>query len=84
MKPIRLTKHAQFQADIRGATVQEVEESIRNGAQEHAKNGRIGYRMNFAYNNKWQDTFYPIKQVMPIVVEEETEIVVITVYTFYF
>ena len=42
------------------------------------------YRYNFEYNGRWQGKTYAIKQVAPVVVEEEHEIVVITVYTFYF
>jgi hypothetical protein len=36
------------------------------------------------YNKIWIDTVYPIKQVAPVIVEEEKEIIVITVYTYYF
>ena len=62
----------------------EVEAAIRTGAREPAKSGRFLYRVNFQYNDHWQATFYRIKQVAPVVVEEEAELVVVTVYTFYF
>jgi hypothetical protein len=45
---------------------------------------RLLYRANFQYNKYWQGKFYRIKQVAPVVKEEAYEIVVITVYTFYF
>lgn len=41
-------------------------------------------RYNFSYGRKWQGNEYPIKQVAPVIVENQDEIVVITVYTFYF
>ena len=41
-------------------------------------------RYNFVFNRKWQDKHYPIKQVAPVIKEEPNEIIVITVYTFYF
>lgn len=41
-------------------------------------------RKNFAYNKKWNKKFYTTKQVRPIFVEEKDEIVVVTVYTYYF
>jgi hypothetical protein len=41
-------------------------------------------RLNLQYEVKWQDKYYAIKQVAPVVVEEQNEIVVITVYVFYF
>jgi len=84
MKSIRLTKHAQEQCVERGTNEAEVAEAIRIGSHEPAKKGRFLYRANFQYNTDWQGKYYAIKQVAPVIVEEETEIVVITVYTFYF
>lgn len=84
MKPVRLTKHAREQAQERGATEAEVYEAVLKGACEPAKRGRLLFRYNFAYNHEWQGTDYAIKQVAPVVKEEVNEMVVITVYTFYF
>ena len=42
------------------------------------------YRHNLPYHAYWRGQFYAAKQVAPIVAETETEIVVVTVYTFYF
>ena len=84
MKPIRLTKHAQEQAAERGATAAEVKEAVRKGAREHAKRGRELCRYNFTFAKTWQGKSYAIKQVAPVVKEETHQIVVITVYTFYF
>jgi hypothetical protein len=84
VKPIRLTKHAREQCVERGAAESEVVEAIRNGTREPAKNGREFCRFNFSFNKKWQDKFYAIKQVAPVIKDEANEIVVITVYTFYF
>ena len=84
MNPIRLTRHAQEQAAERGATTAQVKEAIRKGSREAAKHGREMCRYNFAFNAKWQGKHYPIKQVAPVIKTEANEIVVITVYTFYF
>ncbi len=84
MKPIRLTKHASEQCLERGATESEVIEAIRNGAREPVKLGRELCRFNFSYAKKWQGNFYAIKQIAPVIKEEANEIVVITVYAFYF
>lgn len=83
-KPIRLSQHAQIQCKERGVKVEEVIETIRNGIREIVKNNRFRCKQNFQYNDYWYDSFYNLKQVAPIFVEEETEIVVITVYSFYF
>jgi len=84
MKPIRLTTHALEQLVERGATEDEVRAAIERGVHEPAKRGRLMHRLNFQYNAEWQDKFYAIKQVAPVVAEAQNEIVVVTVYTFYF
>jgi hypothetical protein len=68
----------------RGATRPEIEEAVRKGSRESATRGREMCRYNFAFNRKWQGKHYAIKQVAPVIKEEADEIVVITVYTFYF
>jgi len=40
--------------------------------------------VNFQYQAEWQGKFSAIKQVAAVAVEEQNEIVVVTVYTFYF
>ena len=84
MRSIRLTVHAKEQCMERGASEGEVKEAIRRGARQAAKHGRFLYRLNFEYRAEWQGRFYAIKQVAPVVAEEQNEIVVATVYTFYF
>jgi hypothetical protein len=84
MKPVRLTKHAREQAVERGATEAEVVEAIRRGSREPAKQGRELCRFNFPFGRQWQGNNYAIKQVAPVIKDEANEIVVITVYTFYF
>ncbi|MEA3277551.1 MAG: DUF4258 domain-containing protein [Pseudomonadota bacterium] len=83
MKPIRLSRHAQEQCQERGATEQEVRIAVEQGTRESAKHGRELCRFNFSFNQAWQGTHYPIKQVAPVIKEEADEIVVITVYTFF-
>jgi len=82
MKSIRLTIHASEQCVERGATEEEVKQAIEQGAREPAKRGRFMYRLNFPYRAKLQGNFYAIKQVAPVVVEAQNEIIVVTVYTF--
>ena len=84
MKPVRLTNHARLQCGERGASEAEVIKTIGEGVQEPAKAGRLLYRYNFPFNAVWQGHRYSVKQVAPVIKEEPDEIVVITVYTFYF
>jgi hypothetical protein len=84
MKPIRLTAHAREQCAERGATEDEVRRAIREGTHEPAKHGRMLCRLNLPHGSDWQGVYYAIKQVAPVIKDEAEEIVVITVYTYYF
>jgi hypothetical protein len=84
VKPIRLSKHALDYAKKRGFSVAEVEETIRTSSWGAAELGRLDCRKDFAYDKKWNGRFYATKQLRPVFVEEAGEIVVITVYTYYF
>jgi hypothetical protein len=84
MKPIRLSAHAQGYLTRRGFTIAEVEEAIRNQPWESAERGRLECRMDFPFGKEWNDRFYQTKQVRPVFVDEPDEIVVVTVYTYYF
>lgn len=84
MKPIRLTKHARERLELRGVTEAEIIEAVKDGLREPAKGGRAMCRHNIPFTGKWHGQSYAIKQVAPIIKEEDTEIVVLTVYTFYF
>jgi hypothetical protein len=68
----------------RGFTVPEVEEVIRTVTWQPAELGRLECRKDFAYGKEWNGKLYITKQVRPIFVEEAAEIVVVTVYTYYF
>ena len=84
MKPIRLSDHALRYASKRGFTLDEVEDAIRTASWGPAELGRLECRKDFAYGKEWNDKSYATKQVRPVFVEEATEIVVVTVYTYYF
>ena len=84
MKPIRFSKHALDYTAKRGFTVTEVEEAIRTCPWSPAELGRLDCRKNFLCDKEWNGKIYSTKQVRPIFVDEAEEIVVITVYTYYF
>ena len=84
MKSIRLTKHAVGYLGSRGFTVAEVEEAIRTAPWIPTELGRLDCRKNFTFNAEWNGQIYATKQVRPVFVDEPNEIVVITVYTYYF
>ncbi len=84
MKPVRLTMHARLQCGERGASESKVVKAVREGVREPAKADRLLCRYNFPFGALWQGNHYSVKQVAPVIKEESDEIVVITVYTFYF
>ncbi len=58
--------------------------AIREAEWNRVKLGRFECRMNFNYNREWQNRFYHLKQVRPIFIETPEEILVVTVYTYFF
>jgi hypothetical protein len=82
-KRVRLSGHAGDQIRFRGATEAQVRETIQSAEWFPAELGRLECRKDFEFNAEWNGRSYAIKQVRPIFVEEENEIVVVTVYVYY-
>ena len=68
----------------RGTSEEEIGEALRTEGWAPAELGRLECRKDFPFGREWNGKVYTIKQVRPIFVEEEREIVVVTVYTYYF
>ena len=83
-KPIRLSGHARLQLPFRGATEEEIIETIRSKPWSLAEFGRLECRKDSVFDKEWNGKIYATKQIRPIFVEEQTEIVIVTVYTYYF
>ena len=83
-KPIRLSDHARGYLVRRGFTETEVHEAIRTSPWQLAQRGRQEAIKDFPYQALWNGTFYATKRVRPIFVEDTAEIVVVTVYTYFF
>jgi len=83
-KPIMFSSHAREKMSDRGATKSDVETTIRTGHPEPARAGRIMYRKSFSFGDRWRGKRYAVKQVAPVVVEETDQLVVVTVFVYYF
>jgi hypothetical protein len=83
-KAIRLSRHAAQQLSPRGCTEEEVIDAIRTSPWSDAERGRKSCLKDFVYNKEWNGVRYATKQVRPVFTEEAGEIVVVTVYTYYF
>jgi Domain of unknown function (DUF4258) len=81
---MRLSAHALSYMDRRGFSLEEVEESIRTASWTPAEFGRLECHKGFAFGWAWNGVVYATKRVRPIFVEESDELVVVTVYTYYF
>ncbi|MEK7729514.1 MAG: hypothetical protein AAB354_13955 [candidate division KSB1 bacterium] len=84
MKPMRLSAHALGYVHKRGFTAAEVETALLNSAWQTAPSARLECRYNFSFGQVWNGRFYTTKQVRPVFVEKEEELVVVTVYTNFF
>lgn len=84
MKSIRISGHARDNMFHRGASESEVIETIRSAIWTPAELGRFECRADFDFGKEWNGKFYTTKQVRPIFVKEDAEIVVVTVYVYYF
>jgi len=84
VKEIVFSRHALEQMPDRGATREEVVTAIRTGEGVPAKARRQAFRKNFPFRQHWKGHYYEVKQVMPIVSEENGKMIVVTVYVFYF
>ena len=83
-KPIRFSRHAEFQLSFRGTNRAEVIEAIQTSPWKPAELGKLDCRKDFPYNQIWNGKHYQTKQVRPIFAEEKNELVVVTVYVYYF
>lgn len=83
-KPVRLSEHAKERLWYRGAAAEEVIECIKTTKWQPAKRNRLQCSKDIAFNGIWNGRNYKTKQVNPVFVEEETEIIVITIYVYYF
>ena len=65
--------------------MEEVKETIEGAAWSAADFGpnRMQCSREFPFDRSWNGKMYSTKRVRPIFVEDATEIVVITVYTYY-
>lgn len=84
MKPIRLSGHAKDQIVFRGTSEEEVIQAIRKSKWQSAELNCFECKKDFPYDKEWNNVYYKTKQVRPIFIEEEKEIIVVTVYTYFF
>ncbi len=80
---IIFSQHSLDQISDRGTTEEEIVETIKKGEPLPAKKGRFAFKKNFPFEKDWKGRYYSMKQVMPIVVKENSGYIVVTVYVFF-
>jgi len=81
---IILHPHAKQRAAERGASEEEVIQTVNDGEQFPAKFDRMGFRMNFQFENMWNGQFYFTKQIELFAKPENDSWIVITLIVKYF
>lgn len=76
--------HALLRMEERGATADEVIETIEEGRVSHARSGRLKYTMEYAFRGYRGAYCYSKKKVDVYAFPEEEDIIVFTVVVKYF
>ncbi len=85
MKEIIFSKHSEMQMSLRGADKEEVTKTIRNWIKEEAKLNKFhsthtfDFKLYYPVNNK----YYEFKTLDVIFVEENNQIIIVTVKVYY-
>lgn len=80
---IIIDPHTLERCEERGASVEEIEDTILNGIIEQANGNRKAKYKVFDLNKVRNGKFYEQKRIKVVFVEEESEIVTVTVIVFY-
>ena len=85
MKPIRITAHALGRMIERGATREQVIETIRAGKPTLARAGRYASSLTFEYHSisPMNHRFYAFKTVEVVWVDEPETVIVVTTKVYY-
>ena len=76
---VRIHAHAIDRIHQRGATPDEVIQTVERGEAFPAKFNRTGFRLRFAFQGRWREREYQGKQIEAFAVRESEDWLVITV-----
>jgi len=80
---IRIEPHTLLRAIERGASEEEIKETIMSGSGIPAKGNRLGKAKAFDFNRYRNEKFYVYKKLEVYYVIENENVVTVTVYVFY-
>ena len=80
---IQIEPHTLLRAEERGASENEIIETLNNGLEIQAKGGRLGKEKVFDFRKERNGKFYNEKKLEVYYIVEGEKIITITVYVFY-
>lgn len=80
---VRLHPHALARCVERGATEEEVRETVQAGDRLEAKFGRTGFRREFSFQSVWRGRQYSSKQIEAFAVDEDGWLVITVIVRYY-
>ena len=80
---VTIIDHARDRMRERGATEDEVMATLSKGTELRAAGGRKVKELVFSFNAVWQGKPYPQKKLRVIYMEQDNDIIAITVYTYF-
>ncbi len=81
---ITIGEHAVVRANQRGASEEEIRETVFSGEEFPAKKGRVGFRRNFVFKSEWEGKHFENKQLEVFAAEEASGWYVVTIITKFF
>lgn len=81
---IKIHPHAKARMAERGASEDEVLQTVERGERFPAKYNRTGFRHNFSCNALWRGKTYHTKQIEAYALQEEDGWLILTVITKFF
>ena len=80
---IRIEPHTLERANERGASKEEIIQTIKSGLPIEAKAGRKAKALIVEFKQKRNDKYYEQKKIEVYYIEENNTIITVTVYVFY-
>ena len=80
---IEFGSHVREQMEERGASEDEVRQTLLHGEEAEARAPRLGRRMVFTEGYAWKGRHYPHKLVRVIYADEAEKFAIVTVYVYY-
>jgi hypothetical protein len=77
---IQIDPHTLERARERGASEEEIKETLENGNDIKAKGNRLGKAKIFPYDTFWNGKYFQEKKVEVFYVVENNQIITVTVY----